>query len=99
MRYLFALIFLAACDNSPQWEMRAAEQTRLQIDGHDYAIYRLDRDFEVIRYGYAPRSQRAEIIATMLEAVRQVTGCTPNVRQGDSGEMRGTLTACPRSRS
>lgn len=99
MRYLLALLLLVACEASPQWQMAGAESTRVTVGGHDYAVYRIENRFEVIRYGYAPRAEQADIRRTMLLVVRQVTGCTPEVDTGDSGEMRGRLTSCPRSRS
>ena len=42
----------------------------------------------------AKPSERAEIIATMLTVVEQVTNCKATPVSGDSGEMRGRLTAC-----
>lgn len=76
--------------------MAGAESTRVTVGGHDYAVYRQDKKFEVIRYGWAPRAEQAEIRQTMLLVVKQVTGCTPVVDTGDSGEMRGKLTSCSR---
>ncbi|NBZ88033.1 hypothetical protein [Stagnihabitans tardus] len=96
MRYILILGLLAACDASPHWQMAGAESTRVTVDGHDYAVYRKDKTFEVIRYGWAPRSEQDTIYENMLLVVQQVTGCTPHVLSGDSGEMRGKLTSCSR---
>lgn len=99
MRHLLILLALAACDASPALHMRGAETTRVTVGGRDYDVYRQDKKFEVIRHGWAPRAEQAQIRETMLLVVAQVTGCTPVVETGDSGEMRGRLTSCPRSKS
>jgi len=99
MRYLMILCLLAACDASPAWQMAGAQSTRVTVGGHDYDVYRDDKHFEVIRHGWAPRAQQATIRETMLLVVKQVTGCTPIVDTGDSGEMRGKLTSCRKPKS
>ena len=55
---------------------------------------RLEQNIHILQY-----IGDLEIRQTMLLVVKQVTGCTPVVDTGDSGEMRGKLTSCPRSRS
>ena len=96
MRYLLILGLLAACDASPSWQMRGAESTRVTVGAHDYDVYRQDKKFEVIRHGWASRAEQPQVRETMLLVVSQVTGCTPVVETGDSGEMRGRLTSCSR---
>ncbi len=94
MRYLVFLLALAACDASPAWQMTGAPSQRVTVGGHDYTVWRKDGAFEIVRHGYAPRAEQGAVKATMLQVVAQVTGCTPRVESGDSGEMRGRLTAC-----
>ncbi len=94
MRPLLLILFLAACDASPAPQMMGANSVRVTVGAHDYTVWRRDKTFEVVRFGYASRAEMPEIRATMLAVVMQVTGCNAHVEQGDSGEMRGTLTAC-----
>jgi hypothetical protein len=94
MRLICLILLLAACDASPAPMMLGAQKVNVAVGGHDYVVWRRDKAFEVVRLGYAPRAHQAGIKATMLAVVAQVTGCIPNVTSGDSGEMRGTLTAC-----
>ncbi len=94
MRILVLLLLLAACDASPAPQMMGAVSTSVTVGAHDYTVWRQDNAFEVVRHGYATRAERPAVEATMLAVVAKVTGCTPHVESGDSGEARGTLTAC-----
>ena len=94
MRLVVLFLLLAACDASPAPQMMGAQKVDAAVYGHDYVVWRRDKAFEIVRMGYARRSEQPAIRATMLSVVAQVTGCTPHVDTGDSGEMRGTLTAC-----
>ena len=94
---LIMLIFLvAACGASPAPEFFGAKRTDITVSGRDYTVFQKEERVEVIRLGYAKRGEHQEIRATMIELIPRVTGCKlrDNSLQGDSGEMRGTLS-CP----
>jgi len=93
IRALVLLLALAACEASPAPEFFGAERSEHIRDGRTYVVYRKDARFEVVRLGYAQRSDHAAIRESMLALVPDVTGCRINPRtlSGDSGEMRGTL--------
>ncbi len=95
MKALLPVLFLAACA-SPAPEFMGATRTDVTVDGRDYAVFQKGERVEVIRLGYARRGEHQEIRATMIELIPRVTGCTlrDSTLQGDSGEMRGTLS-CP----
>lgn len=93
---ILAALLLGACD-SPSAQMIGAAETRVTRGGHDYAVYVRDGFVEVIRFGYAPRSEQAAVREQMVALIPEVTGCIADPRslQGDSGEMRARLR-CPR---
>lgn len=91
-----ALGLLAGCGNSPAWQMTGAPSQTVRVGAHEYTVYWQDKKFEVVRHGYARRAEQSDIRETMLLVVKQVTGCTPLVDTGDSGEARGKLTSCSR---
>lgn len=94
MRMILPILLLAACVASPAPQMIGASMVNVVVGAHAYTVWRRAATFEVVRMGYATRAERPEIEATMLAVVAKVTGCTPHVQTGDSGEARGTLTAC-----
>jgi hypothetical protein len=97
---LIPLIFLAACGASPAPEfMVGATRTDVNVNGRNYTVFQKGERVEVIRLGYATRGQHQEIRATMIELIPRVTGCKlqESTLQGDSGEMRGSLS-CPATR-
>lgn len=91
---IFLILLLAGCDASPAPQMMGATSVTETVAGRSYTIWRQDKAFEVVRHGWASRADQPVIEATMLALVTKVTGCKTNVESGDSGEMRGTLTAC-----
>ena len=99
MRIMILLLLLAACEASPAWQMTGGTQQEVTLQGWRFTVWRKEDRFEVIRHGYAQRSEQAALPELMLQAVVQATGCKPRVDSGDSGEIRGRLTACPRSKS
>ncbi len=96
MKALLPLLFLAACGASPATEFFGADRTDITVNGRDYTVFQKGERVEVIRLGYAKRGELQEIRATMIELIPQVTGCTlrDSTLQGDSGEMRGSVS-CP----
>jgi hypothetical protein len=97
MKRLIPLIFLAACGAQPAPEfMMGATRTDITVNGRSYTVFQKGERVEVIRLGYARRGEHQDIRATMIELIPRVTGCKlrENTIQGDSGEMRGSLS-CP----
>ena len=94
MRRIWLIFLLGACDASPAPQMMGAASINATVGGRDYTVWRQDKAFEVVRHGWACPGQYVEIRATMLALVAKSTGCEPHVTTGDSGEMRGTLSAC-----
>lgn len=96
MRVLILLLFLASSGASPAPEFMGATRTDVTIDGRAYTVFQKDERVEVIRLGYAKRGEHQTIRATMIDLIPTVTGCRlrENSLQGDSGEMRGSLS-CP----
>lgn len=98
MKTLIPLIFLAfpltACSHSPAPEFSGATRTEVTRAGRQYVVYQKHNRVEVIRLGHARNGDHAEIRATMIALIPEVTGCRlrPSTLQGDSGEMRGSLT-------
>lgn len=94
MGMIFLILLLAACDASPAPQMIGAQSVKVTVDGRDYTVWRQGSAFEVVRHGWASRADQPQIKETMLQVVRQVTGCNPLPTQGDSGEIRGRLSSC-----
>jgi hypothetical protein len=94
MQRLVLLIFLAACGASPAPEFFGANRTEVTRGGRQYVVFQKEERVEIIRLGYASRGAHQEIRATMILLIEEVTGCKlrDNSLQGDSGEMRGSLT-------
>ena len=94
---LIPFIFLAACGASPAPEFMGATRTDVNLNGRDYTVFQKGERVEVIRLGYATRREHQDIRATMIELIPRVTGCKlrESTLQGDSGEMRGSLS-CPK---
>ncbi len=94
---LIVLTFLlASCSASPAPEFFGATRTDITVDGRAYTVFQKGERVEVIRLGHAKRAEHQEIRATMIELIPRVTGCKlrESSLQGDSGEMRGSLS-CP----
>ena len=89
-------IVLAGCGASPAPEFMGATRTDITVSGRAYTVFQKGERVEVIRLGYARRGEHQEIRATMIELIPTVTGCKLKEKtlQGDSGEMRGSLS-CP----
>jgi hypothetical protein len=96
MRPVLLVLLLSACGASPAPEFMGAERTEVTVSGRDYVIFQKGERVEVIRLGYARRGEHQKIRATMIELIPTVTGCKlrDSTLQGDSGEMRGSLS-CP----
>lgn len=89
---LVALLALAACD-SPSPMLGRAEPTRLTVDGHDITVWRADDRVEAIRHGFVRRDRMADLRGTMMQAMRQATGCDlrKDSVEGDIGVLRARL--------
>ncbi len=96
MKRLIPLVFLAACGASPAVEFMGATRTDVVRDGRTYTVFQKGERVEIIRLGYARRGEHQAIRAAMIDLIPQVTGCKirENTLQGDSGEMRGSVS-CP----
>ena len=94
MRWILILFLLAACAASPSPKMMAGQSVSIRLDGRDFTIWRKDKEFEIVRYGWVGRQDRLRVEETMLAAVEQVTGCKVRVKGGDSGVIHGRLIAC-----
>ncbi|MGB4829239.1 MAG: hypothetical protein WBP18_18565 [Paracoccaceae bacterium] len=94
MKRLIPLIFLCACTPSAAPEFFGATRTEVTRDGRRYVVIQKGERVEIIRHGYARNGEHQAIRATMIDLIPQVTGCKlrENTLQGDSGEMRGSLT-------
>jgi hypothetical protein len=94
MKRLIPLIFLAACGAQPAPEFFGAQKTEVTRAGRQYVVYQKGERVEIIRLGYAKRGEHQAIRATMIALAEEVTGCKLREKslQGDSGEMRGSLT-------
>jgi len=93
MKFLAALVFLAACGAQPAPEFFGANRSDVTRDGRQYTVFHTEKRVEVIRLGYAVRGQHRAIRATMIALIPEVTGCklVTSTLQGDSGEMRGAI--------
>lgn len=87
-------LFLAACGAQPAPEFFGAQKTEVTRAGRQYVVYQKGERVEIIRLGYAKRGEHQAIRATMIALAEEVTGCKLREKslQGDSGEMRGSLT-------
>lgn len=94
MKRLILLIFLAACGAQPAPEFFGAQKTEVTRAGRQYVVYQKGERVEIIRLGYARHGEHQAIRATMIQLAEEVTGCELKEKtlQGDSGEMRGSLT-------
>ena len=88
------LVLLAACGASPAPEFFGANRTEVSRNGRDYVVFHKGNRVEIVRLGYARRGEHQEIRATMIALIPEVTGCRlrESTLQGDSGEMRGSVT-------
>ena len=93
MKRLIPLIFLAACGAQPTPLMFGAERIEASRNGRQYVVFKKEKTVEIIRLGYARRSEFQAIRADMIALIPEVTNCnlTETSLQGDSGEMRGRI--------
>ena len=94
MKRVIPLIFLCSCAPTAAPEFFGATRTEVTRDGRQYVVLQKGERVEIIRKGYATRGEHQAIRATMISLIPEVTGCKlrENTLQGDSGEMRGSLT-------
>lgn len=97
MRILLVLLLaLAACD-SPSPMLGRAEPTRLTRDGYDITVWRSGDRVEAIRHGFARRADKPILRATLMQAMRDATGCAlrKDSVEGDIGVLRARLECDP----
>lgn len=94
MKALIPLIFLAACTATPAPEFFGATKTEVSRNGRSYVVFQKETRVEIIRLGYAKRGEHRAIRADMIALMGEVTGCKVRETsiQGDSGEMRASVT-------
>ncbi len=94
--YITLALILAACGPQPAPEFFGAQRVDLTRAGRDYSVYFTQKRVEVIRLGWASNGEHAAIRQHMIDIIPQATGCrlVKSTLQGDSGEMRGSIT-CP----
>ena len=94
---LILTLVLAGCGAQPAPEFIRATRQDVSRDGRQYTVFYTDKRVEVIRLGYASRGEHQAIRAQMITLVSEVTGCrlVESTLQGDSGEMRGSIS-CPK---
>ncbi|MDZ7904509.1 MAG: hypothetical protein U5N55_01035 [Cypionkella sp.] len=97
MRHLWIACLVAACGASPAPEFMGASRVDTAVNNRNYTVFFTDKRVEVIRLGYAANGEHAAIRADMIALIPQVTRCRLSEAslQGDSGEMRGSIT-CPK---
>lgn len=98
MRFLWSLIFLAACGAQPAPQFFGATRHDVMRSGRHYVVYATEKEVEVIRLGFAGYGAHEGIRADMLAVIPETTGCrlVDSTLEGDSGEMRGRIS-CPKS--
>ncbi len=96
-KHLCLIVMLASCGAQPAPEFLRATRSDVTRDGRQYTVYYTQKRVEVIRLGYATRGEHQAIRAQMITLIPEVTGCrlVESSLQGDSGEMRGSIT-CPK---
>lgn len=89
---LACVVALAACD-SPSPLLGAAEPVRLTRGGYDITVWRADDRVEAIRHGFAKRADKGQLRETLMQAMRDATGCAlrPDSVEGDIGVLRARL--------
>lgn len=85
-------VALAACD-SPSPFLGPADPVRLTRGGYDITVWRAKDRVEAIRHGFAKPADKAYLRATLMQAMRDATGCTlrPDSVEGDIGVLRARL--------
>lgn len=90
---VFAFV-LAACD-SPSPTLGRAVPIHLSRDGYDITVWRSGNRVEAIRHGMARRADMPHLRATLVQAMRDATGCAVRAAtvEGDIGVLRARI-AC-----
>ncbi len=93
---LLILLLLAACA-TPSADYFGVPARSVVIDGREYRLFVRQAGptarVQVIRMGWAGGRDHAPILAAMVQAAEQSTGCTalPSGYHGDSGVLNLTL--------
>jgi hypothetical protein len=93
IRIVLLALVLAACGAQPHPTLWGGERHEVSRNGRHYVVFRKGDLVEVIRLGWASPGQHAQIRATMVALIPEVTGCSARESSlnGDSAEIRGRL--------
>lgn len=97
MKFLWILLLLAACADSPAPAMMGATRAETTVGGRSFVVYRKDTVAEVVRLGWASKAERQGMRERMILAAEQATGCVANAAsaEGDDGELKVRIR-CPK---
>lgn len=84
-------VLLAGCA-SPSPEYFGVAPQRVTVEGTEIAVYRRGERAQAIRLGVARRGEHAAILARMVAATEQATGCAVARSEGDSGVLNMRLS-------
>ena len=97
MRYAlpFILASLAAC-NSPSPAMMGQAETRVVVDGAEFAVRQRDPRAEAIRLNFIANPSIGMVLSRAEQAMEQATGCDvlTDTLRGELNVMRAELS-CP----
>ena len=90
------MLLISGCDASPAPAFFGATRTEVTVAGRQFAVFQKDDSAEVVRLGWASKSERDGMTDLMVRAAEQATGCQvkPTSVDGDSGQIRVRLN-CP----
>ncbi|MDB5665251.1 hypothetical protein [Cypionkella sp.] len=96
MKALILILILSACGAQPAPDFFNATRVDVMKNTRQYTVFYTEKRVEVIRLGYAKKSEREDIRADMEALIPRVTNCKTreNSIVGDSGEIRASIT-CP----
>lgn len=89
------VLVLSGCA-SPSPEFAGGSRQSVMRDGREFVVVQLGNRAQVIRVGWAGPAERRGMLAIMIGAMEQATGCTAiaGTIEGDTGALRARLR-CP----